>query len=129
MGIITDITERKKAEEALMESEKKARAIVANAPIGIATSGTDKHFISANEAFCKILGYTEDELIKLTFKDITHPGDLKESTMKMCELENGRISSFILEKRYVKKDGNVIDGKVMVSAYVVFFIAELEDIP
>jgi PAS domain S-box-containing protein len=127
-----NITERKHAEEALTESDERSRAIVANAPIGIATSGADKHFLSANDAFCRILGYTEDELLKLTFKDITHSEDLKESAIKMGELENGRIS-FTLEKRYVKKDGTVIDGKIMVSAVrnqngkLSLFIAELED--
>ncbi len=134
LGIVADITERKQVEEALKESEERAKAIVANAPIGIATSGTDKHFLSANEAFREILGYTEDELRKLTFRDITHPEDLKESRVKMQELEAGRISSFMQEKRYVKKDGNVINGKIMVSAIrdqagkPSLFIAELEDI-
>ena len=116
-GVVLDITERKKAEEALKESEKMWRAIVANSPIGIATSGgADDQFLSANEAFCKILGYTEDELRKLTFEDITHPEDLKESVSKMGELENGKIFSFTLEKRYIKKDGTTIYGKIMVSA-------------
>jgi PAS domain S-box-containing protein len=134
LALVAGITERKQVEEALKESEERARAIVANAPIGIATSDADKHFLSANEAFCKILGYTENELRKLTFKDITHPEDLKESRVKMEELEAGRISSFMQEKRYFKKDGNVINGKIMVSAIrdhagkPSLFIAELEDI-
>ncbi|MGA2681578.1 MAG: PAS domain S-box protein [Candidatus Bathyarchaeia archaeon] len=133
LSMIQDITEGKKAEEALKESEKRSRAIVANSPMGIATSGADKHFLSANETFCRVLGYTEDELQKLTFKDITHPEDLKASALKMCELENGKISSFTLEKRYVKKDGAVINGKIMVNAVTdqngkpSLFVAELED--
>ena len=133
-GLVVDITERKKAEDALKESEKRSRAIVANAPIGIATSGPDKHFLSANEAFCKILGYSENELHELTFKDLTYPADLKESAAKMGELERGFIPSFALEKRYVKKDGTLINGKVMVSAVPnqigepTLYIAELEDI-
>jgi PAS domain S-box-containing protein len=134
LGICEDITDRKKAEDALKESEKRSRAIVANSPIGIATSGANKHFINANEAFCKIMGYTEDELLKLTFKEITHREDLEESVAKMHELENGKISSFTLEKRYIRKDGTVIDGKIMVSAVrnqngePNIFVAELEDI-
>jgi PAS domain S-box-containing protein len=134
LGIITDITERKQAEKALRESEERAKAIVVNAPIGIATSGPDKHFLSANEAFCKILGYTETELRKLTFKDITHPNDLKESVSKIKELEEGKLASFKQEKRYLKKDGSVIYGKIMVSVMrdqagkPSLFIAELEDI-
>jgi PAS domain S-box-containing protein len=134
LGIITDITERKRAEKALKESEERAKAIIVNAPIGIATSGPDKRFLSANEAFCKILGYTEDELRKLTFKDITYPSDLKESVSKMKELEEGTLVSFKQEKRYLKKDGSVIYGKIMVSVMrdqagkPSLFIAELEDI-
>lgn len=133
-GLVIDISDRKKAEDALKESEKRSRAIVANSPIGIATSGPDKHFLNANEAFCKIMGYTENELLKLTFKDITHIDDLKESATKMRELENGKIPSFMLEKRYIRKDGTVIDGKIMVSAVrnqngaPNLFVAELEDI-
>ncbi len=132
-GIAIDITRRKQVEEALVESEKKSRAIVANSPIGIATSGADKYFLSANEAFCKILGYTEEELRKLSFKDITHLGDLKESIIKLGKLESGVISSFVLEKRYLKKDGTIINGKIMVSSVrnengkPTLFIAELED--
>jgi PAS domain S-box-containing protein len=131
---VADITERKQTEEALKESEERSRAIVANSPIGIATSGSDKRFLSANDAFCRILGYTEVELRKLTFKDVTRPEDLKESLMKMEDLDSGKISSFTLEKRYVKKDGSTIFGKIMVSAIrdetgkPNLFIAELEDI-
>ena len=85
IGVSRNITKRKKAEYALIESEKRSKAIVAYAPIGIATSGADKCFLSANESFCKILGYTEEELRKLTFKDITHPKDIKENSLKICE--------------------------------------------
>ena len=132
-GIAIDITQHKKAEEALKESENRLRAIVANAQIGIATSDANSYFLSANEAFCKILGYTEEELRKLTYKDITYPGYLKESHLKMDDLKNGRISSFMIEKRYIKKDGTVIDGKIMVNGVPNengkpnLFVAELED--
>lgn len=134
IGVSRNITKRKKAENALIESEKRSKAIVEYAPIGIATSGVDKCFLSANESFCKILGYTEEELQKLTFKDITHPKDINESLLKICELEKGRIPSFSLEKQYVRKDGTVINGKIMISSVLDqngkpnVFVAELEDI-
>jgi len=133
-GTLIDITERKKAEEWLNLSEKRARAIVENSPIGIATSGPDKRFLSANTEFCKILGFTEEELRKLTFKDITVPEDLNESVTNMALLEAGELSSFNQEKRYLRKDGKVINGKISVSAIrdrdgkPTLFVAELEDI-
>lgn len=132
--IFHDITEIRKTQEALRRSEEQSKAIVANALIGIATSDINKRFMSANEAFCKILGYTEAEMRLLTFKDITHPDDLAESVSKMKALEAGDIASFVVEKRYIKKDGTVIDGKAMVSKIcdqegkTLLFIAELEDI-
>ncbi|MGO8807713.1 MAG: PAS domain S-box protein [Candidatus Bathyarchaeia archaeon] len=132
--IAVDITERKHAEEALKESENRARAVVANSPLGIATSGADKHFLTANKAFCRILGYTEEELRNLTFKDITFSEDLMASVKNMTELEKGMISSFTFEKRYVKKQGTLIEGKIMVNALrnhegkPSLYVAELEDI-
>ena len=130
-----DITERKKAEQGLNISERRAKAIVENSPIGIATSsGRDKRFLSANSKFCSILGYSEDELKKLTFKDITHPDDLNESVVSMGLLEDGTIPCFHQEKRYFRKDGSVINGKISVSSLKdengkpSLFIAELEDV-
>jgi PAS domain S-box-containing protein len=122
-----------KVEEA-KESEERSKAIFVNSPIGVATSGGNKRFLSANNAFCRIIGYTETELQQLTFKDIAYPEDVQESVAKMRDLEAGRISSFKLEKRYVRKDGTVINGRVMVSAIrdqigkPSLFITELEDI-
>jgi PAS domain S-box-containing protein len=132
--LVVPITERKKAEEALGKSEERSRAIVANSPIGIATSGSDRRFLSANDAFCRILGYTEDELRKLTVKDITCPENRQEGNTKIEALVAGSISSFVQETRYVRKDGKVIDGRNTVSAVrnqdgkPSLFIAELEDI-
>jgi PAS domain S-box-containing protein len=134
LALVADITEQKRAEKALKESEELSRAIVANAPIGIATSDISYHFLSANEAFCRILGYREDELRKLTFKEITHPEDIQESIAKMAALEARRTSFLIQEKRYIKKDGKAIVGRVIVNAIrnpkgePVLFIVKLEDI-
>lgn len=132
--IFHDVTKNKEAEKALKESEELSRAIVTNAPIGIATSDTSYHFVSANDAFCRILGYSEDELRKLTFKQITHTEDLADSIQKINDLQAGRIQSFQMEKRYIKKDGTKLVGRVITNAIrdqagqPTLFIAELEDI-
>ncbi len=126
--------EKNRAETRLRLSEERLKTIVMNAPIGIATSDVNKRFINANEAFCKILGYTEEELRKLTFREITHPLDLTDSIEKVEELKTGKSPQITLEKRYIRKDGKTIHGKINVAAIrdkdakATFFIAELEDI-
>jgi PAS domain S-box-containing protein len=113
--IIRDITQRKKIEAALKKSEELQRAIVANSPIGIATIAADANFLSANESFVKILGYSESELRKMDFKDITHPDYLADSIIAVDNLNAGKVPFFSLEKKYIRKDGTIIDGKVNVS--------------
>jgi PAS domain S-box-containing protein len=129
-----DITEMKKTEEKLHESEERFRTAITNAPIGIATSDVNKRFITANIAFCKVLGYTEDELRSMTFKDITHPQDIKDSIENISALDAGKMPSFIQEKRYIKRNGEIITARVGVSLVrdreggPRLYIAELEDI-
>ncbi len=133
-AFIRDITIRKKMDSEQKENQDRIKAIVDNAPIGIAVSDRSRHFISANDAFCKTLGYSENELQKMTFRDITYIDDLDESNKKIDDLSAGKISYFIQEKRYVKKDKSVIIGKVTVSTMrnqegaPCLYIAELEDI-
>ncbi|MGD0645334.1 MAG: PAS domain S-box protein, partial [Candidatus Bathyarchaeia archaeon] len=127
--------EKKQAKTALNYSEKQLEAVVMNAPIGIAASPTaSKLFENTNAAFCKILGYTQGELRKLTFREITHPEDLPESVTKVEDLKAGKIPNFSLEKRYIRKDGSIIYGKINASTLrdkdgkIALFIIELEDI-
>ena len=132
-GIQTSFRQ-KKADELLRKSQTELNAIVQNAPLGIATSDSNMLFKSANEAFCRIVGYSEAELQKRSFRDITYPDDVEVSNTKMKELSCGNILFFSQEKRYVRKDGCIIDGKITVSAIrnnegnPVLYVAELEDI-
>ena len=132
--IYRDVTEQKQVEEALKLSEERWKTTVGHAPVGIATVNPERRFITANETFCRILGYTEKELQQLTFKDITHPEDIDESVTMMQALDSGKVPLFQLEKRYLKKNGSVINGKVVVNCLrddagqVRLYIAELEDI-
>ncbi len=126
--------ERKTTVEKLRKNEAQLKAIILNAPIGIAWSDSNMFFLSANEPFCKILGYSEQELQKLTFKDITQPDEIKDSISKMQELSSGCIHVFSIEKHYIRKDKTIIIGKVTVTAIrdnegkPALFVAELEDI-
>jgi PAS domain S-box-containing protein len=132
---IRSAVERKQAKTALSHSQEELEAIIMNAPIGIsASSSSEEIFKTANAEFSRILGYPLDELRKLTFRDITYPEDLEESIDKVKELKAGKIPGFKIEKRYVRKDGSIIHGRVSVNTVrdkegkLCLFIAQLEDI-
>jgi PAS domain S-box-containing protein len=96
-------------------NKEKLDSILKNTRIGIALTDTNNKFILVNPFFCELLGYTEDELKKLSFRDITYSEDLNESIKKVQLLAEGRIDNFSLEKRYIKKNRRLIWGKVNVS--------------
>ena len=107
-GTAQDITERKQAQEALRESEEQYRAVFDNAGIGIDLLDRHGRIVKVNQALLNILGYTEEELSRLTFLDTTHPDDREISKRKLKALMSGEIDSYKLEKRYVTKDGSIV---------------------
>ncbi len=72
-----DVSERKRAQEALLQSEQRFRRAFESAAIGMALVDIDGRFLEVNDALCAIVGYTADELIQKTFQEITHPDDLE----------------------------------------------------
>jgi PAS domain S-box-containing protein len=116
MGCHIDITARKEAEEALRESEERFRTIFEQAPLGISEGEiATARFISANQRYLDILGYTIDELRGLTFKDYTHPEDLQKDLVEFQKLAAGEIRTYAMEKRYIRKDGAIIWVNLTVS--------------
>ena len=103
-----DITERQQAQEQLSQREEQLRLTLDNAPIGIVTTGLDGRLLNVNPAFCNILGYTADELTHLSIEDITHPDDWKDTSTRFDALVGGEIERYELEKRYIRRDGNII---------------------
>ncbi len=107
-GFAKDITERKQAEVALQESVEYFKATFENANIGACLLGLNGEFININDEFCRIVGFSRTELLKLTFNDITHPDDksigLEIHKKMLANISNqGRF-----DKRYINKKGEVV---------------------
>ncbi|MFA5328731.1 MAG: PAS domain S-box protein [Prolixibacteraceae bacterium] len=115
-GTNRNITERKIQEEQLFESEFRFSKLYENGPFGMVMSDKEFRFKRANPAFCTIIGYSETELLKFTFRDISHPDDLANDLTGIKKLMNKEISVYKTEKRYIRKDGQVIWGSLTVAA-------------
>lgn len=106
LGVTRDVTRRKQAEAALRESEDRFRKAFEEGPLGIVMASlTDGRFIRANQAFCTLLGYPEEELLRLTFADVTHPEHRAVDAEAVRQLAAGQIQKHETEKRYLKKNG------------------------
>lgn len=111
-GVTRDITDRRQAEQALRESEARFRAMFEQAHIGIVQIAADGHFLAVNPGACAFGGYTESELLRLTVQDVTHPADLAKEEELTARLIAGEIADYALEKRFVRKDGEVVWGNM-----------------
>jgi len=110
-----DITARKKTEQQLQLSETQFRGAFESSPTGIAIVSLEGKWVTVNKAICDILGYTEAELMKLTFQDITHPDDIAPDIALVNALLEGKRTYYHLEKRYLHKDGHYIWAILSVS--------------
>jgi len=132
--VFDDISDRKKIEFALRASEKSFKEIIEYAPIGIAIVSLDGRFTVVNQTLCNIVGYTNDELIRRTFQEITYPDDLSLDLEHVQRLLDGEIDTYRMEKRYIRKDN--VPVWVQLSASIFrdenltpqYFIAQIEDI-
>jgi PAS domain S-box-containing protein len=134
IGVNWDITERKRAVNALQESEERFRGVFNSAGTGIATSTPEGRFLQANAAYCKMLGYTEAELQERNFASVTHPDDLALNLQMRDEVLAGTRSRFVMEKRYIRKNGDFVWTRHSVASVrggrgeVVMMIVVAEDI-
>jgi PAS domain S-box-containing protein len=134
MNLATLALKRITSEKDLQKSEEQFRSLFAQNPIGIALSNIEFRFTAANVAFCRMFGYSEKEIRGLSFKELTHPEDLNASRELLQKLDGGKINLFSVDKRYIKKNGEIIWGTVTVKAVrdsqgdVVSYLAMVEDI-
>ncbi len=113
--IASDITERKRVETTLHESEERFRATFEQAAVGIAHIGLDGRFLRVNRKLCEILGYTQAELMRLTFQEITAPDYLDADLENVRKMLAKELTTYIMEKRYVRKDGSLVWANLTVS--------------
>jgi PAS domain S-box-containing protein len=134
VGISRDISDLVRAEEALRQSEERFRSAFDHASIGMDMVDLDGRFLQVNSALCELTGYPEEEMLARTFEDITLPEDQEEDLALVNQLLAGEIPSFQLEKRYVRKDGQIIWGRVNSTlvrdqnGLPLHFISMIEDI-
>ena len=130
----SNLDELTRRELALRESEERYRKIFENSPLGMALVSQDFRYISVNPAWVTMTGFSEEELLKLTVKDITHPDHLGRDLEHMKELAAGTIPVYGTEKQYIRKDGSILWGLLRVTAIrdrsgsLRYFAAQVEDI-
>jgi PAS domain S-box-containing protein len=96
------------AQRVIQESEERFRRVFEEGPLGLALVGKDYRFLKVNNSLCEMVGYPEAELIRKTFIDITHPDDVRADSKLAEQLFNYEIPSYCIQKRYVKKTGEIV---------------------
>ncbi len=132
--VARDISERKRAQEELRESEERFRESFDCAATGMALVSPEGRFLDVNPSLCRIVGYTEEELLAITFQDITHPEDLGGDLDHLRRVLASELRSYQLEKRYIHKEGRVVWAMLSVSlvrdanGHPLHFVSIVEDI-
>ncbi|MCE9565468.1 MAG: PAS domain S-box protein [Planctomycetes bacterium] len=103
-----DITDRKKAVDAVRRSEALFRGVFETAPAGVALTNAAGKYVECNPTFAAMVGRTPDELSSLTPDDIVHPDDLAEHNRFAAEVLAGTLDRYSHAKRYVRPDGEVV---------------------
>jgi PAS domain S-box-containing protein len=110
-----EVLQRRSTEATLRASEERWRSMFEASAVGIAVIDQQDNFVAANKAFQKMVGYTEEELQSLGTLDITHEED-REATKEMMEdVRSGKRQDYPTEKRYRRKDGEVIWVRVSIA--------------
>jgi two-component system, cell cycle sensor histidine kinase and response regulator CckA len=129
-----DITAQGLFDEALHESENRFSMIFETGPFPMVLSNRSLKFIRANDAFCKMMGYSEREVIELSVKDITHPDYIMSDLDGVGKVQRGELPLYKTGKRYIRKDGRVIWGRVTLgrvcdnNGQFLYILAMVEDI-
>jgi two-component system sensor histidine kinase UhpB len=134
VGVCTEISARRQAEDAARQSEDRFRITFEQAAVGMAHVSLEGRFLRINEKFCEILGYSKEEMLRHDFRVITHPDDMGKNLQDLEKLRHGTLDRYVIEKRYVRKDGRTVWVNLTSSlarsrdSHPEYFITVVEDI-
>lgn len=134
IGFVLDVTEARRAEQALRESEQRNRLTFEHAPIGKAIVDLDGSWLQVNPAVTRLTGYSEEQLLAMTFQDITHPDDLDLDLGYLARLMAGEIDTYQIEKRYLTASGQTVHVLLSVAlardetGAPLYFISQIHDV-
>jgi PAS domain S-box-containing protein len=115
-GVLLDISERKRLESSLRESQERFRRAFEDAAIGMSLGTPDDICLDANAAYCRIVGRPREALIGRSFAEVTHPDDVGVYLRQHARLYSNEVAAYQMEKRYQRPDGTVVTGLLTVSA-------------
>ena len=131
---LEDITERKRASEQLKSSEERFRSVFQHSASGMALVAFDFSFLGVNESFCRMLGYSESELLSRKVDDVTMPEDRAPGREIYRKALAGEVQKAQFEKRYLRKDGSVVWGLVSTTVLrdlhgaSLHFVSQIQDV-
>lgn len=134
LSILTDVTERKRAEEALRRSRESFQRLFDEAPIGMGMVGSSLRYERANRALCETFGYSKEEIREIAFERMIGPEDREKHVSAIREFVLGQRSSFQAEARYLRRGGEAFWGRVTVdriadsTGRMLFVLVILDDI-
>lgn len=134
VGINWDVTEQENAQDELYQFKESFQSMFDHSTIGMALVSKQGLFMDVNKSLCKSLGYTNKELLSLTFQEITHPEDLDLDVSLLNEVIEGKRNSYQIDKRYFHKNGSIVNIILTVTAVknldgsISHFISQIVDI-
>jgi PAS domain S-box-containing protein len=115
-GALLDISERKRLEASLRDSQERFQRAFEDAAIGMSLGTPDDICLDVNAAYCRIVGRPREEVVGHPFAELTYPDDVETYMRQHARLYAGEVDSYEIEKRYLRPDGTVVIGLLTVSA-------------
>jgi len=134
VGTLRDVTASAGNRHELQQSRGQAKAIFDSVPTGLGLVAPNGRWIAVNQALCRLLGYSAEELMQGAFQEITLPEDLAEDLARVEDCLKGRMQAYTLQKRYIRKDGAVVPAQLEArlirddAGEPVYFVSSVTDL-